>query len=177
MPGDHDEMDPEGQPEEYRRFMDALGSEGLRRLIEHLAEAVEAKPPRHRSPVRQGLAYEEVGDHRRAVEDYGRVIALDPDDAAAHLQRAAPTPRWRSTVRRLRTTTPPSGWPPATPWRTTAVGDATPSWATWRAPSTTSTWRPPGPRRRRRPLQQGADLRPDGRAAPGGGGPWEGHRA
>ena len=35
-----------------------------------------------------GLAYAELGEHRLAAEDYGRVIALDPGNAGAHLGRA-----------------------------------------------------------------------------------------
>ena len=76
MTGEHDGMDPEEQYRNYRRFMDALGREGLQRLIEHLAEAVEANPRDTEALSARGLAYAELGDHRRAAEDYGRVIAL-----------------------------------------------------------------------------------------------------
>ena len=88
MTGEHDGMDPGELSEEYRRFMDALGTEGLRRLLEHLTEAVEANPDDTEALTARGLAYAELGDRRRAVEDYGRVIALDPDNVDAYLERA-----------------------------------------------------------------------------------------
>ena len=88
MTGEHDGMDPEEQYRNYRRFMDALGREGLQRLIEHLTEAVEANPRDTEALSARGLAYSELGGHRRAAEDYGRVIALHPDDADAYIERA-----------------------------------------------------------------------------------------
>ena len=119
MAGEHGGMDQGEPPEDYREFrrmMDAAGSEGLRRMIERLTEQVRANPHDTEALAARGLAYSELGNHRRAVEDNGSIIALDPDNADAHFEREpAPTPNWGSTVRQWRTTTPPSAWPPAMP--------------------------------------------------------------
>ena len=91
MTGEHDGIDPEERSEDYRMFrrlMDGLGHEGLRQMIEHLTEAIEANPHDTEVLSARGLVYGELGDHRRAAEDYGSVIALDPDNAGAYLDRA-----------------------------------------------------------------------------------------
>ena len=134
MNEEHDGMD-QGNPseEEYQRFrkmMDGMGREGIRRMVEHLTERIEADPRDTEALSVMGLAYGELGEHRLAAEDYGKIIALDPGNAGAHLDRARAYARLRSTAWRWRTTTPPSAWPPATPWRTTAGGRARRSWAT-----------------------------------------------
>ena len=135
MNEEHDGTD-QGNPseEEYqrlRKMMDGMDREDIRRMVEQLTERIEADPRDIEALAARGLAYGELGEHRLAAEDYGRIIALDPGNAGAHLDRARAYPGWRSAALRWRTTTPPSAWPPATPWRTTAVGRARRSWATW----------------------------------------------
>ena len=91
MAREHDGMDPEEPSVDYGEFlraMNALGHEGLSRIIEHLTERIEVNPHDTASLSVRGLAYEQLGDHRHAAEDYGRVIALDPDNAGAYLDRA-----------------------------------------------------------------------------------------
>ncbi len=38
----------------------------------------------------RGLAYEQAGDHQRALDDLDRAVALAPDDAEHHVSRAKP---------------------------------------------------------------------------------------
>ena len=83
--------DPEKRSEDYRRFrrmIDGVGREGLQRLVEHLTERIEANPRDTEALGGRGLAYAELGDHRRSAEDNGRIIALEPDNAGAYLDRA-----------------------------------------------------------------------------------------
>ena len=92
MNEEHDGTD-QGKPSEeeyerFRRMMDGMGREGLRRMVEHLTERIEANPRDAEALGGRGLAYAELGEHRQAVEDYGRIIALDPGNAGAHLGRA-----------------------------------------------------------------------------------------
>ena len=134
MTGEHDGMS-QGKPSEdyleFRRMMDSVGHEGVLRMIEHLTAEIEANPHDTEALAARGLAYSELGDHRKAIEDNGRIITLDPDDAGAYLDRArAPIPSWGSTARRWRTTTTPSDGLPAMPWHTTTGGRARLSWAT-----------------------------------------------
>ena len=77
--------------EEYQRFrkmIDGVGREGLQRMVEHLTERIEANPHDTEALGARGLAYAELGEHRLAAEDYAGVIALEPDNAGAHLDRA-----------------------------------------------------------------------------------------
>ena len=143
MDGEHGGMDP-GEPSEdereFRRMMDALGGEGLGRMIEGLTEKIRANPGDTEALTLRGLLYSQLGEHRRAAKDYGSVIDLDPDNADAYLGRAhanaelgehrAAVEDYDAAIRRL----------PAMRWRTTAVGRATPSRATWPGRSATSTW-------------------------------------
>ena len=83
----------QGKPseEEYQRFrkmIDGVGREGLQRMVEHLTERIEANPRDTEALGGRGLAYAELGDHRRSAEDNGRIIALEPDNAGAYLDRA-----------------------------------------------------------------------------------------
>ena len=131
MNEEHDGKPSEEEYQRFRRMMDGMGREGILRMVEHLTERIEANPRDTEALGARGLAYGELGEHRLAAEDYGGVIALDPGNAGAHLDRARAYGRLEEHRRRWRTTTPPSGWPPATPWRTTAGGRARRSWATW----------------------------------------------
>ena len=79
---------PSEEYREFRRMMDSAGREGIRRMIERLTERIEANPHDTEALGVRGLAYAELGKHRRAAEDYGGVIALDPGNAGVHLDRA-----------------------------------------------------------------------------------------
>ena len=92
MNEEHDGTD-QGKPseEEYQRFrkmMDGVGREGLQWMVEHLTERIEADPRDTEALGARGLAYAELGEHRLAAEDYGRIIALAPGNAGAYLDRA-----------------------------------------------------------------------------------------
>ena len=144
-------------------MIDGVGREGLRRMVEHLTERIEADPRDTEALSARGLAYAELGEHRQAAEDYGRIIALDPANAGAHLDRAT----------RLRQDggAPPGGGglrrrhPPGPRRRRGALqpggvqgGAGRPG----RGDERLRRGRHPGPRRRRRPLQQGIDPGGDG---------------
>ena len=136
MSGDHDGADPEKRSEDYRRFrrmIDGVGREGLQRMVEHLTERIEANPRDTEALGGRGLAYAELGEHRRSAEDNGRIIALEPDNAGAYLDRA----RAYSAMEehRLAVADYDVGIrlaPGDAPWRTTAGGRARRSWATLR---------------------------------------------
>ena len=91
MTGEHDGMD-QGNPSEhyreFRRMMDGVGREGLLQMIRRLTEEIGANPGDTEALAARGLAYGELGDHRRAAEDNGSIIALDPDNAGAYFDRA-----------------------------------------------------------------------------------------
>ena len=86
--GGTDQGEPPGDYREFRRMMDAAGSEGLRRMIEGLTDQVKANPHDTEALAARGLAYSEIGNHRLAAEDNDRTIALDPDNADAYFERA-----------------------------------------------------------------------------------------
>ena len=92
MNEEHDGTDQrKPSEEEYQRFrkmIDGVGREGLQRMVEHLTERIEANPRDTEALGGRGLAYAELGYHRRSAEDNGRIIALEPDNAGAHLDRA-----------------------------------------------------------------------------------------
>ena len=91
MTWDDEGLDPEDTPEdrrEFRRMMDALGREGVGRMIEQLTGEIGANPQDTGRLYTRGLLYNELGEHRLAEEDYGRIIALDPANANAHQGRA-----------------------------------------------------------------------------------------
>ena len=81
--------------------MDALGNEELRRIIELLTGRVRANSHDTQALSARGLAYEELGDHRRAAEDYGNVIRPGlPMIQAVTWTGPGPTAKWRSTAGR-----------------------------------------------------------------------------
>ena len=101
MTWEDDGLEPGESPEdrrEFRRMMDALGREGVRRMIEQMTGEIEANPQDIQSRYTRGLLYNELGEHRRAAEDYGRIIAQDAGNANAHHGRA----RARSEMREYR---------------------------------------------------------------------------
>ena len=58
--------------------MDALGNEDLPRVIELLTGMIRSNPHDTQALSARGLAYEELRDHRRAVEDYTPRHRPDP---------------------------------------------------------------------------------------------------
>ena len=92
MNEEHDGTD-QGMPSEeerrrFRRMIDGIGREGLQRMVECLMERIEADPRDTEVQSARGLAYDELGEHRPAAEDYGGVIALEPGNAGARINRA-----------------------------------------------------------------------------------------
>ena len=91
MTGEHDGMD-QGESSEYylefRRMMDGEGREGLLRMIEHLTDAIRANPHDTEALAARGLVYSELGDHLRAAEDNGSIIALDPGQCGRLLRQS-----------------------------------------------------------------------------------------
>ena len=68
--------------------MNAPGNEDLPEVIEALTEMIKAYPRDTRFLSARGLAYEKLWDHRRALEDYNRVIDIAPDGPGGYLDRA-----------------------------------------------------------------------------------------
>ena len=142
MAGEHDGTD-QGEPSEdyreFRRMMDGVGREGLLRMLEHLTDAIRANPHDTEALAARGLVYSELGEHRRAAEDYGSIIALDPDNAGAYFDRA----RAYSELGEHRSAVEDYGaairLAPGNAVAHYNRGRATPSWATWPGRSMTST--------------------------------------
>ena len=143
MAGEHGGMDQEEPPEDYREFrrmMDAAGSEGLRRMIERLTEQVRTNPHDTEALAARGLAYSELGNHRRAAEDNGSIIALDPDNADAHFERARAYSELGEHREAVEDYDAAIRLAPGDAVMHSAGARATPSWATWPGRSATSTW-------------------------------------
>ena len=109
MAEEHDGMDQGNPSEEYREFrrmMDSAGREDIRRLIEHLTGRIEANHSDAEALSVRGLAYSELGDHRRAAEGLRQgSLPGTPATRAPTSTGPAPTAGWRSTAWRWRTTT------------------------------------------------------------------------
>ena len=76
-----------GSIDEFRRLMDNLSHEELREMLERLNADIAANPDDTNTPSARGLLHMELGDERRAEEDFGRVVDLSPGDAEAHQYR------------------------------------------------------------------------------------------
>ncbi len=73
----------------FRRVMDGLGrEEDLHQAVERLTAHIGERPDDVEALSARGLLYVELGEHRRAVEDYSRVIDLAPGDSHTYFQRA-----------------------------------------------------------------------------------------
>ena len=86
----HDGMDLNEPPEderEFRRMMESLGHEDLRRMIEDLTEKIRANPGDTEARFLRGLTYAGMGEPHRAVADLGRAIDLEPGLAEARYHR------------------------------------------------------------------------------------------
>ncbi len=91
MAGDDEGMDQGNPPEddlEFRLMMDALGREGILKMVEALTEKIGENPHDAEALHLRGLLNGQLGEHRRSAEDYDRIIALDSDDVEARLGRA-----------------------------------------------------------------------------------------
>ena len=130
MNEEHDGTPSEEEYQRFRKMMDGMGRDGLRRMVEHLTERIEANPRDTDALSARGLAYGELGEHRLAAEDNGTAWRWRTHRPGEPRQCGRP-PRqgvcgpapgverqaggWRSTAtmwRRAvaRTTTPPSAW-------------------------------------------------------------------
>ena len=90
MHGEHNGSNGQGPWEdrdEFRRLMDSLSQEELRELLERLNADIAANPDDTNTLSARGLLHMELGDERRAEEDFGRVVDLSPGDAEAHNYR------------------------------------------------------------------------------------------
>ena len=149
MNKEHDGTPSEEEYQRFRKMMDGMGREGLGRMVDHLTERIEANPRDTEALAARGLAYAELGEHRRAAADYGGVIALDPDNAGAHLDRA----RAYSAIEEHRLAVEDYDaairLAPGDAVAHYSRGRARRSWATWRGRSATSTspscWPPATP--------------------------------
>ena len=110
MAGEHDGMD-QGNPseEEYQRFrkmIDGVGREGLRRMVEHLTGRIEANPRDAEALSVRGLAYSRAGGappgggglrqgHRRGPRQCGR-----PPRQGPRLRQAGGAPSGGGGLRR-----------------------------------------------------------------------------
>ncbi|MCY4448979.1 MAG: hypothetical protein OXE02_09095 [Chloroflexi bacterium] len=70
-------------------MIDGIGQEGLRRILEHVTGLLRAHPDDTEALTARALAHSELGDHRRAAEDNGRIIALEPGNVDAYFARAS----------------------------------------------------------------------------------------
>ncbi len=84
-------LEPGESPEErreFRRMMGALSREGRRRMIERPGGEIQTDPHDTQSRYDRGLLFNELRVGRRAVEYFGRAIALDPANVEALSHRA-----------------------------------------------------------------------------------------
>ena len=112
MHGEHSGSNGQSQWEdrdEFRRLMDSLSQEEFRKMLERLNADIAADPDDTNAFSARGLLHMELGDERRAEEDFGRVVDLSPGNAEAHTTTGdLLVPGWESTVWRLWTMTSPS---------------------------------------------------------------------
>lgn len=93
MNGEHHESaerDWSGDPGGAYRTLDELSREEILRALVGLDERIEAgNEGGTYSLLARGMLHSRLGDDRRAVEDFSRVIELEPDSAEAIENRAA----------------------------------------------------------------------------------------
>ena len=90
MHGEHSGSNGQGpweDPDEFRRLMDSLSQEKLREVLERLNADIAANPDDTNTLSARGLLHMELGDERRAEQDFGRVVDLSPGNAEAHNYR------------------------------------------------------------------------------------------
>ena len=108
--------------DEFRRLMDSLSQEELRGMLERLNADITANPDDTTALSARGLVHREVGDDRRAEEDFGRVVDLSPVTPRPTTTGDLPVPNWGSTVWQFWTTTSPSSSTQVTRYRITTRG-------------------------------------------------------
>ena len=84
MHGEGDAQNPWEDRDEFRRTMDSLSPKERRRLLQRMNADIEANPDDDVALSVRGMLHMELGDDRRAEEDFSRVVALSPGDADAH---------------------------------------------------------------------------------------------
>ena len=92
MNGEHDESAERGWRDDLdssNKMLDELGSEEILRALAGLDERIEANNEEDNySLLARGLFHIRLGDDRRAMENFSRVIELEPDNAEALENRA-----------------------------------------------------------------------------------------
>ena len=92
MSGEHHESgerDRRDDPGNGSRTLDELSREEILRALTGLDELLKANAEDTYSLLARGMLHSKLGDDRRAVEDFSRVIELEPDNAEALQNRAA----------------------------------------------------------------------------------------
>ena len=88
MNRDRSQRNGRGQEGEHedpaRRMLESLSYQERQRAMRRLNAEIEANPENPTSLTVRGLLYQVLGDDRRASEDYGRVIQLEPGNTEAH---------------------------------------------------------------------------------------------
>ena len=114
MSGDHDGVDPEKRSEDYRRFrrmMEGMSREDIRRMVEHLTEAIEANPRDTEALSARGWHTASWGTTAARRRTTAGSSPSNPTTRTPTSTEPAPTQSWRSTARRRRSPPPPSAWP------------------------------------------------------------------
>ena len=101
MHGEHNGSNGQGRWEdrdEFRRLMDSLSQEELREMLKRLNADIAANPDDTNTLSARGLLHMELGDERRAEEDFGKVVDLSPGDAEGHNYRGLARARLRERL-------------------------------------------------------------------------------
>ena len=96
MAEERDGMDSREPPEEYREFrrmMDRLGHEDLRRMIEGLTEKIRANPGDTGPLFLRGLVHRDLGDLEQALSDFNAAVDLEPNHGLARYARGITKPQ------------------------------------------------------------------------------------
>ena len=115
-------QEPWENRDEFRRLMNSLSNEELRGMLERLNADITANPDDTTALSARGLVHRELGDDRRAEEDFGRVVDLSPGNAEAHHYRGLARAQVGSTAWQFWTTTSPSSSTQVTRYRITTGG-------------------------------------------------------
>ena len=101
MHGEHDRKDGQGRSDDQGRHpgaLDDFSQQDLRRLLERLDADIAVNPDDATALSARGLVHQQLGDDRRAKEDFGKALRLSPGDAEAHHTGGMPAPSWGSTA-------------------------------------------------------------------------------
>ncbi len=91
----HEERDGKDGPERSadRGGLERLSQQELQRALGRLNADITANPDDATALCARGLVHRELGDDRRAKEDFGRVIALSPGNTEARHNRGLASAR------------------------------------------------------------------------------------